>query len=77
MVLTDRSVFLEQDFQTQDSIVYLPQKRLEAADLVFVDHLLQSPTQLSRIAGKARDVYDAGHTWVRRAPILIKALQAA
>ena len=73
-VLTDLSVFMKQDFVDRENIFYLPQRRLAAGDISAV---IKDNARLDAIADRARTVYAARHSWMKRAPLLAEALHVA
>jgi glycosyltransferase involved in cell wall biosynthesis len=77
VVLTDVSLFMQQDFRDGESILYLPQKRLEPEDLEAAAATAKDARSLARLADRAGAIYRDRHTWTRRAPALIEAMWMA
>ena len=77
LVLTDRSVFMQQDFADGENILFLPQKRLAKADLAPLSALARDPATLARMTESAAARYRERHSWTKRAPFLIEAMRAA
>jgi glycosyltransferase involved in cell wall biosynthesis len=77
VVLTDVSVFMKQDFQDGESILYLPQRRLDREDVEAVVTTAKDAKGLARMADRAGSIYRDRHTWRRRAPLLIEAMWMA
>jgi hypothetical protein len=77
VVLTDVSAYMKQDFQDGESILYLPQKRLDEEDLEGVAATAKDAKGLARMADRAGSIYRDRHTWKRRAPLLMEAMWMA
>jgi spore maturation protein CgeB len=75
VVVTDRSVFMKQDFTDGETIVYLPQSRLAPSDLAPLAALAHDTKRLDRMAADAMAIYRNRHTWTKRAQLLIDAAQ--
>jgi len=75
-ILTEKTVMLNPDFQHGESILYLPQHRLQPGDLDFLAGLLQQPARLQQMAERAGERYRDAHTWKQRAEPLWQALKA-
>jgi hypothetical protein len=76
VILTENSAMLQQDFKDGESILCVPQKRLEPEDMEFLTGLLGEPARLERIARIARGCYRARHTWKQRVEPMWSALKA-
>lgn len=77
VVLTDASLFMKQDFQDGESILYLPQKHVDHEALEPVVAAAKDTRELARLADRAGSIYRDRHTWSMRAPLLIEAMRAA
>jgi len=77
VVLTDASLFMKQDFRDGESILYLPQKRLDDEALEPMVAAAKDTQELARLADRAGSIYRDRHTWRMRAPLLIEAMRAA
>ncbi len=77
VVLTDISVFMQQDFRDRENILYLPQRHFAPGDLDDIGATIKDVARLKEIADDARSVYEARHSWTKRAPLLAKAMRVA
>lgn len=77
VVLTDASAFMKRDFVDNETILYLPNKRLGTADLAPLGALARNPARLANIGEGATALYREHHSWDRRALSLIEAMRAA
>jgi hypothetical protein len=77
VVLTDTSVFMKRDFQHGESILYLPQRRLDREDVEVVAATAKDARKLAGLADRAGSIYRDRHTWSRRAPLLLEAMWMA
>jgi len=77
VVVSDTSLFMQQDFQDGEAILYLPRRRLDQEDLESVIAAAKNAQQLARLSDRASSLYRERHTWTQRAPVLIEAMRAA
>lgn len=77
VVLTDFSVFMQETFTDGETILYLPRKHLDGGDLAALAALAREPRRLDRMAEAATTLYDAHHTWRKRASLLLDAMALA
>jgi hypothetical protein len=77
VVLTDSSVFMKQDFQDGETILYLPQKHLRTEDFALVVAVAKDNLKCRRMAESALSLYRERHSWTKRAQLLIETMRAA
>lgn len=74
-VLTDASMFMQHCFKHDESIFFLPQRKIVQRDLAYLQGLAEDPKGLSEIAQTGLELYARQHTWKHRISILNDAVQ--
>jgi hypothetical protein len=76
VLLTDRSSYLDGQFEHDSEILYLPPGRIAPGDLDYLGDLAGDCTRLDEIAGRSALLYREHHTWKQRATIIDEAINA-
>lgn len=73
-ILTDRSSFLDGQFEHLADMLFLPQGLLAAGALDYLADLLHDGPRLDAITDRAAALYRGNHTWTQRVALIDEAL---
>lgn len=74
-ILTDASIFVQKTLKHDDSLFFLPQRKLVPGDLAYLRAFIDDPARLGAIARNGGEIYARQHTWKRRISALNDAVQ--
>ena len=76
-ILTDRSSYLDGQFEHLADLLFLPQGPVAVGDLAYLAYLLRDGPRLDAITDRAAALYRDNHTWKQRVALIDEAVNEA